>query len=908
MRARPSGAPWSPAVEPASEIRATFHVTLEPEHPALAGGWLEPQASPLRITGGGGSLRLVGGVKRFAKHPERMMLELHVVDDGDDGLRDATATVRAVTGTAAYYDFTADPWATPSAAAPIRVGGVAPRGVSARIRFGFDAGSDPIDFDVELRGLSTRRTSTTSAPLAVAPDGSEAWIAFADAGIVAVVDTRSDARLAQVAVGGRPSSVAITPDGAYVLVASAECNQVAVVHRASRSIVQILGEADGVGREPRNVVVSPDGARAYVSAYVGDTITALERRSDGFAVAASVDVGRRPTGMSVSPDGTVLYVAHFLPRNPIDDNEGWVSAIDTATLAPIADAALRDDANTKEAACLAQVQAFGGYDGPALSFEACPTQLAGVFLSPSGSDGWVPGVRVAGFPIFEGSTSALGFQFLAKGANSPAMLFPLDARDPRAPAFRRVATVADITDRDEPFLACAPSTEDSEAVRASPGPTPGTLQFPGVTIPGPATRLAEGGIARFVGWTRGGRRALVLGYLDDELTVLDGATHGPTHVDGLLLSGSNPIGVAVTPDGKKGYVVYEGSTFASVLDLSAFADDAHLPEPSFVPYRLDPGAPAGQGATIITFLMLVRDVRDVPATPPVREIGTVPLVDRDPLDPLLRRGKTLFTSSSPAKYPTLSASREAACAACHPNGGNDGSVWSTMEGERRTIGLWGGTARRGWLHASATHHDATDFATAIVKERLGGTGLGDDDVRALASYVARGIPELQRPAVDPSRAGRGEAIFRARCATCHAGPDHGSGRADESSPYGTGSADGPALYDVGSATDWAHVTLGAAYTHLFPPTAKRVLDELRGDRALGAGDDVQQTLAFTPRPERRRGALRASPLVDVWENAVFFHDGRASTLLGAVVDIASRTGEPLSAEDADLLVEYLKTL
>ena len=789
------------------------------------------------------------------------------------------------------------------------IGGVGPEGTSAPIRLGVDAdGSNaPITFVLTLAATTTTRTATTSAPIVVSSDGAEVWTAYPDGDLVSIVDGRGAGRLAQAHVAGRPASVAMTPDGALVLVACPTCNQLVVLDRATKKTLQVFGEAEGIGREPRNVVVSPDGARAYVSAYVGDRVTALDRVAGGFRVAGSVAVGRRPVGMAVTPDGSTLLVAHFLPHGPVEDNGGFVSIVATDSLTEAGTAELRDDANVAEASCLSMVSAFAGYSGEELSFEASPTQLAGVFLAPGGGEAWVPALRVAGFPILEGNVAALGFQFATLGASSPMMLFPLDTRDARHAAFRRVASVVDITDRAPEFLRCYPGLDDVEAVRAQPGANAGELQFAGVTIPSQATQLADSGAARFVAWSRGGRRALVLSYLADELLVLDGATHSPTSLHHLTLSGSNPIGLAVSPDGSRGFVAYENSPFVSVLDLSALADERALPLPGIIPYRLDPGAPAGQGAAIITFQMLVRGIAGVPDLPPVSELGAVPLVDVDPMDPTLRRGKILFTSSNPDKYPTLTDSREAACAACHPNGGNDGTAWSTMEGERRTIGLWGGVAGRGWLHASATHRSADDFATSIVHDRLGGSGLSADDERALAGYLAHGIPSVQRPAVDESLAERGKTIFMSACAHCHDGSDGGGGHADGASALGGGAGDGPSLYDVGTATDWAHVTLGAAYTHLFPPTARNLFDLLRGDRALGSADPVQQTLQFAPRADRPRGQFKAASLTDAWEDNVYFHDARFTTLDEVVAFFDMELGLSLDAGDQRALVEYLKT-
>jgi DNA-binding beta-propeller fold protein YncE len=893
--AHPDGAATVPAPEPPTPVAASFTVTIDLTDAALAGTQREPQARPLTIARTSGSLRVTGGAKRFATHADRLFVELYAIDDGADGVAGATATIGALTGATALRDLTIDPLAAPTDARTIALGGIAPEG-TARLRVGLDvpAGTKTASFTLTIAGTITHRTAASRAP-------------FADADTVAILDAKTSARAAQIPLSGAPTGVAITPDGTLALVTCRACNLVAVIDVAQRQVVQLLGEGEGIGRDPRHVVVSPDGARAYVSAYVGDTVTALERVGDRFRVAKTIAVGRRPTGLSVTPDGKTVYVAHFLPRGPIRDNEAWVSVIDADALALAGEAVLRDDGDQTEAGCLAKTQAFAGYSADLLTFEATPTQLAGVFLAPGGAEAWVPALRVAGFPIFEGDPSALGFMFLSRGANSPAMLFPLDTRAPRAPGFRKVPAIVDITDRTDDFLACVPATDDSEGVRVRAGTTPDETVYPGVTIPSQATMLDELGAVRFVGYSRGGRRALALSYLADELAVLDGTTHSPVARHHLVLSGSNPTGLAVSPDGARAYVAYEDSPFVSVLDLAALAKDGALPEPTVVPYRLDPGAAAGQGAAIITFLQLTRTITNVPDVPAITEVAQIPLVDHDLVDPVVRRGKILFNSSNPIKYPTLSASAQAACAACHPDGGADGSAWSTMEGERRTIPLWGGVAGRGWLHASATHRSVVDFATTIVKERLGGTGLSADDVHALSTYVARGIPELQRPAVDPALAARGAALFASDCAQCHVDAK-GGGHVDASDPYGGGTAAGPQLVDLDTATAWAGVTLSQAFTHLFPPVAKRVLDELRGDRALGDGDDVQNTLHFTARPNRARGKLKPPPLVDVYDAAVLFHDARFTSLDEAVGYLDQELALGLSADDKRALIAYLTTL
>ena len=75
-------------------------------------------------------------------------------------------------------------------------------------------------------------------------------------------------------------------------------------------------------------------------------------------------------------------------------------------------------------------------------------------------------------------------------------------------------------------------------------------------------------------------------------------------------------------------------------------------------------------------------------------------------------------------------------------------VQGTVEGERRSNSLRGGTAGRGWLHYSATHANIDDFLKVVLPERLGGAGLDEADAEALSTYIAYGIPTIQGPAVD----------------------------------------------------------------------------------------------------------------------------------------------------------------
>jgi len=892
--------------QPERPVSAEFSVSVNPADPGLTAPQQQPIASPVTVKGGSEDLALQAYVHREIQTPSRLWVELYLVNRGTQPLKGVTVKVTGLTNAPSFLDFTDDPLATTASPPELAIGAVAPEGIE-RLSLGLQptAAGQPVDFQLAVQGSTGTYSATTSAPLQLSRDDKELWVAQPDADLVVVVDTASGRRSGQVAVPGYPTGVALTPDGALALAVSAHGNQVSIIDRAAQRVVQSLGESDGIGREPRHIVLSPDGQRAYISAYVGDRVTALARQGDRFTVTGAVDVGRRPVGMSVTPDGTTLLVSHYLPRGKVTANHGFVTVVDTRTLTVRRETTLDDDGNVDNAACYTELFHLPKDRAIDLSAEGVPTQLAGLFLTPSGTEGWIPGLRVGGaIPIWEGDVAKVGLGAI-QGRFAPSFTFILNTRDASAVHEAYHPGVIDFPDTPATQLRCLRPRLQIEAP-TSVTLMPGKLASPAAAVPAAVTTLSETGVARFIAFTRGGRRALILSYLADEVMVQDALTKHPTSLSHFQLSGSNPIGLAVSKDGKRGYVAYENSLFVSVLDLSAYADPAALPGPSFVPYALQkvPGPPNG----FVTQATVIRYVDKVSATPPIQEIAQVALLDRDPLDAKLRRGRVLFASSNPKKYPQLTVNREAACAACHPSGGSDGSAWATMEGERRTMGLWGGVAGRGWLHQSASHKNADEFVRTIVAERLGGVMTGAEDFAALADYLAHGIPKLQTPKVDAALADRGRQLFQRQCSGCHAGEKYTSGRPSGSDPLGGGEDGGPGLFDLGTASDNDHVVLGPLFTSMLPPMAKQAFDLTRGDRKLGTGDPLQLQLNFRQRPDRARGQFKAPSLINTWENVLFFHDGRFDQLADAVSYLNDKLAAGLSADDQKAIVEFLKTL
>lgn len=896
-----------PDIEPTA-VAAQFTVTVDPASAALLGKTLEPVEGAASVVSAPSSVSLRAFVKRLPARPGILWVELFFENRTPAALRGVTVTLGDGGGLSALYDFSNDPFAEPTPKRNFVLGGVAQEGVG-HLAIGVPDGGGPVTLDVKLDGVATKRASTASSPVAVTPDGAEAWMVWTDGDLVAIVDTASEKRIATVPVPGRPSSLAITPDGAYVLVSSSSANTVSIIDRAKRAVVQTLGESDGIGREPRSLALSPDGSHAYVSAYVGDTITKLSRHGTSYRVDGVLDIGRRPTGIAVAPDGATLLVPHFLPRGTVTRNQAWVSVVATGSLSIAREVIFEDSFNAKSVECLASVF---GVSASRLTTEATASELFGAFFTPGGSEAWIPATRVAGATVVwergPGAQPLAAVASIRTGEFLAPFQLALDTREPEKAAIMALPGVLDPPDVNLKYVTCAKIGLEVELISRDLIPSaPGEQVNRAAAFPTAITGLSESGLAHVAAFTRGGRRMLTLAHMSDEIVVTDALTHHPTTQRHFALSGSNPSGIALTPDGAKAYVVYDNTPVSSVIDLSSYADPSALPGPSYVPYayRDVPDFPSAPGA--LTSKRIVRTIAGVPDRPSIEEIAQIPLVEADSMAPELRRGSVLFHSSNPDKYPTLTASRLGSCGGCHPGGGNDGSMWGTMEGERRTMSLRGGVAGRGWLHAMGTHADAGEFVDTIVRERLGGD-LAAADSAALARYVAFGIPRLQSPRVDTTLAARGQKVFAAKCAGCHPGAQMTSGNPDASSPLGGGAASGPMLYDVGTATDDAHVILGTFFESLFPPLEAKLFKELRGDRDLGPGDFAQTTLDFRQRPARKRDQFKAPSLVNVWDNAIFFHDGRYESLDGVVQHLDETLSLGLSKEDRGAVVEYLHTL
>ncbi len=173
-----------------------------------------------------------------------------------------------------------------------------------------------------------------------------------------------------------------------------------------------------------------------------------------------------------------------------------------------------------------------------------------------------------------------------------------------------------------------------------------------------------------------------------------------------------------------------------------------------------------------------------------------------------------------------------ACASCHPEGGDDGLVWSFDGiGERRTQTLRGGLLGTEPFHWDGDMRDMYMLLSHVREGRMAGEVLSVEERYAFVQWVDS-LPALARPRAEAGAVARGAAIFEsAGCAACHGGAQLTSSLTVD---VGTGGA-----FQVPSLVGVMH---RAPYMH--DGCAPTLRDRIT-DTACGGGDRHGSTSALT---------------------------------------------------------------
>jgi hypothetical protein len=183
-----------------------------------------------------------------------------------------------------------------------------------------------------------------------------------------------------------------------------------------------------------------------------------------------------------------------------------------------------------------------------------------------------------------------------------------------------------------------------------------------------------------------------------------------------------------------------------------------------------------------------------------------------------------------------------ACASCHPEGGDDGRVWTFDFGRRRTPSLHGTVAGTAPYHWSGDMQDIGMLASNVLTKRMSGPQLDDGQTNALRDWLfAIPAPAAEIPA-DAEAVARGEALFHSPgvgCSGCHSGEHFTNNTTVD---VGTGGMfQVPSLIGVRARAPYLHTGCAATLTERFDPACG---GSRHGNTANLALTDVADLVAY----------------------------------------------------------------
>ena len=238
----------------------------------------------------------------------------------------------------------------------------------------------------EGAGGTSTKLARSSSSLLVESRGSAAparlWVVNPDADTVSVLDAATRARVAEIAVGSAPRTVARAADG-RLWVVNRDSASISIINPSSLGVVQTV--ALPRGSQPYGVVFSPNGT-AFVTLQASGRVLKLNGLSG--VQLASLDVGNDPRHLSISGDGSQLLVSRFVTKPLPGEGTATVRTADAAN-APLGGEVLVIDPATLT---ILRTIVLGHSERADSENQGrgIPNYLGAAAISPDGKVAWVP--------------------------------------------------------------------------------------------------------------------------------------------------------------------------------------------------------------------------------------------------------------------------------------------------------------------------------------------------------------------------------------------------------------------------------------------------------------------------------------------------------------------------------------
>ena len=204
------------------------------------------------------------------------------------------------------------------------------------------------------------------------------WVVNQDNDTVSVFDAVTNSKVAEIAVGKAPRSLAVAPTG-RVWVTNKGAATLSLIDPGTLAVVQTIPLP--YGSQPFGIAFAPTGNVGYVALEGAGKLLRFDATTA--TQTGNVDVGLNVRHLSINSDGSKIYVARFItPRIPgeatatpqVANGGGEIVVVSSATLSINQTITLRasDKPDT-------EVQGRG-----------IPNYLGPLVLSPDGVNGWAP--------------------------------------------------------------------------------------------------------------------------------------------------------------------------------------------------------------------------------------------------------------------------------------------------------------------------------------------------------------------------------------------------------------------------------------------------------------------------------------------------------------------------------------
>ncbi|MBL9117205.1 MAG: DUF1929 domain-containing protein [Verrucomicrobiaceae bacterium] len=205
------------------------------------------------------------------------------------------------------------------------------------------------------------------------------WVVNPDNDSVSVMDTATNARVAEINVGATPRCVAIAPDG-RVWVTNGDASSISIINNSTFAVTQTILLARG--SKPYGIIFSASGSDAWVVLEAKGQVLRINASTG--AISATINVGPNPRHVSTTGDGSRVLVSRFI--TPLLPGESTATITTNATIG--AEVVRINTANNTVAGNI--ILQHSERADTSVSSRGIPNYLGAVSISPDGQFAWIP--------------------------------------------------------------------------------------------------------------------------------------------------------------------------------------------------------------------------------------------------------------------------------------------------------------------------------------------------------------------------------------------------------------------------------------------------------------------------------------------------------------------------------------